>query len=113
MPNTHFGPDFLKAKAAQRVVHLGSLHFKAKPQEIEAAAQAMLPGAQCAFYWLALPADYSGEHKGWCEVAFEDVDMANRALAAWTSLKIRGRLVKAQRPRTTGSHTSPVSSVRK
>jgi hypothetical protein len=48
--NPYFGVEDLVAKEQNRVVHLGGLHFKATRDEIEYAAELLLPGVDCIFY---------------------------------------------------------------
>jgi hypothetical protein len=85
----------MQQRASQNglLIHLGSLHFKAKKIDIEKHLKER-GFDECTFFWPDVPPNYPGEHKGWCRVQFAEKEVAERAKSALHDTLLIGRPIK-------------------
>jgi hypothetical protein len=92
---THQNIRYLQQRASQNglVIHLGSLHFKAKKNDIEELLKEH-GFDKCTFFWPDMPPNQPGEHKGWCRVQFAEKKIAESAKSALQNMRLMGRPIK-------------------
>ncbi len=88
---THQSIRDLHLRAVQNglVIHLHSLHFKAKKTDVEQAAR-NCGFDRCTFHWAEVASTNTNEHNGWCRIQFPDRDTAKRATSPLNDAPLMG-----------------------